>query len=293
MKWQCVCNFQNPSRERTCLACARTCPPADGFLNVVLAEAQEERETLCNLYAKAIGDAEQRGALESVRAFEDAINMNSRTVISCYFERFSKFKKRLNHVFPCFQVMLESGLIWESEDSENGDITWEERENAEKSTLPGCWPNIHFGNLSIEDTGIPHYGNYVLIWKADMVDHRTSLFIGNCVTWRRENKIPADAAAPLGMRANWQDRHLLAVVKCADRITKDTGAADFPAVLLQPGADNGKDDVFIEAHIWGRLTRWSLAKVICIEPEISPTLLDEAQEIARDLKVDGVEVQGI
>jgi len=281
------CKLEYPKDSKNCLNCGRPAPSTKGFPNVVLAEKKKEKKELSQRYEAAIADSTSSGAIARLRQFEATVKAEGRLITACRLTKFFDFGDREGAVFPTFQQLYHAELAFAGDDPNNND-----RLIAEEATLPGCSRRIHFAVLAIDDLGLSHYGNYSLIWNLEMVAHRTSLFIANCLTWRKQNKMPLNVAAPPGNRATWEDRHLLAVVKCAGSITSRTKHSSFPRILVRNRSKQGEYDVFIEGHIWGPLTRSSLSKVICTSAEKSTAKRLLAEEIADELRKLGIEVKG-
>jgi hypothetical protein len=282
------CKLSYPKDSPRCLSCGLPPPTKRGFPNVLLTNKRGERKELIRLYDEAIANSESVGTIGKVREFEEVVQTEARLITACMHNKFFPLADRDGAVFPTFQQLFHAELAFAGDDPNNND-----RLIAEEATLPGCSKRIHFAVLAISDVGIRHYGNYFLIWNLEMVSHRTSLFIANCLTWHLENKMRLNMPAPPGNRASWEDRGVLAVVKSAASITTRTRPSAFPRLLLRDRRTKREYDVFIEGHIWGPLTRRSLAKVVYTAREISTAKQLQAEEIAEELRKIGVDVEGI
>ncbi|CAA9336494.1 MAG: hypothetical protein AVDCRST_MAG68-3391 [uncultured Gemmatimonadetes bacterium] len=232
--------------------------------------------------------ADASGTRATLDEFVRVVEANGRLVTVCNFMKFRWMFEPPNGVFPRFQRLLEAGLIFIDDDPMNAL-----RVQAEEATLPRCSRDITFAALSIEDRGIRHYGNFVIVWNLDQVAHRTSLFVANCVTWRLDRGMTMTEPTPLGFRAVWEHRGRLAAAKHGEEITQRTTPAEFSQILMADSAspDDGKD-IFIEGHIWGQLSRGSVAKLIRLRREESIGDNVNAAKIARALKSVGLDVEG-
>lgn len=281
------CKLEYPTDAKRCTTCGRPAP-SKGFPNVLLAQKTKEKEELNRLYDEAIKDSTSAGSIARVREFEKRVQTDARLITACRFKKFFDIGDQEQGIFPTFQQLHHAELVFAGDDPNNNV-----RQIAEEATLPGCSRRITFAVLAIDEVGLSHYGNYSLIWQLEMVVHRTTLFIANCLTWRQENGMTLDSAAPPGNRATWEERHRLAVIKCAPQITSRTKPSSFPRILVRNRSKKDLYDVFIEGHIWGFLTRMSLMKVICTSPETSQAKRLMAAEIADELRKHGIDVEGI
>ena len=282
------CSYEYPADSAHCLACGRPAPRKAGFPNVVLANRADERRELNNRYIMAMEEAEKEGTRDILSAFIRSVVEDGRLVTACGFPKFRQTFEREDGVFPIFQRMLEAGLIFVGDDPMN-----RLRLPAEEATLPRFSRDITFAALSIENRGISHYGNFLIVWNPERVDHRATLFVANCVTWRLQRGMAMDQPAPPGFRARWQDRGQLAAQKCRAEISPMTTDAEFSCILLRDSANPGDGfDVFIEGHIWGPLSRGSVSRVIRSRRDrrIGDNLT--AAQIARDLHALGIGVEG-
>jgi len=282
------CKFQYPTDSPHCLRCGLPPPGRRGFPNVLLTRRRGERKKLVDRYKQAINESEKAGTLRRVRAFENEVLNEARLITACMHYKFFPLGQRDDGVFPTFQQLFHAELTFAGDDPNNRD-----RLVAEEAILPGCSERIHFAAVAINDVGIYHYGKYFLIWDLAMVRHRTTLFIANCLTWQKENNLDLEIPAPPGNRSSWEDRALLAVVKCAASIKKRTRSSEFARLLLKNRRRKNEYDVFIEGHIWGPLTRRSLAKVIYTGREDSRAMQLLAEEIADELRAMGIDVEGV
>ncbi len=121
---------------------------------------------------------------------------------------------------------------------------------------------IRFAALTLDGEGLTNYGNCSVVMKEEMIAHRASVFDENSVMFMKKHDIKIwDAPElPRGYRAAWNDRHRISAAKLANRLKSDTTAAEFPKVLLKPGAP--ATDEFVEVHIFGSLTLRMFARVI-------------------------------
>lgn len=111
--------------------------------------------------------------------------------------------------------------------------TWEKyRHNAALDLFTGYGEDVHFAVLSPDDTGIPKYGEFTLVFRDDMIEHRTTFFEENTAKWWHNHCaiFPKDSpdGAPLSLGGPDQTRHLQARLKAplggSGRLSRDIPA---------------------------------------------------------------------
>jgi hypothetical protein len=135
---------------------------------------------------------------------------------------------------------------------------------------------IRFASLSVDGACLPHYGEVSLELSENMIAHRATVFEENsAVFFDRHRDIEPDSFA--GHRARWADRGKLALAKHAAELSATSTEADFASVLLRlsPDPAHPEDDVFIEVHIYGSLTRRSLSRVTIDTARASMAMTDD------------------
>ena len=121
-----------------------------------------------------------------------------------------------------------------------------------------------------------------------MVDHRTTLFESNCLTYRQKNGIPLDLEDLVpGLRCTWDQRAMLVVAKYSRDIERSTTADQFQSVIMRIGS-SGDDDEFIEAHIWGPLSRGSIDRVVRTRRDLALDPTDSEEQEYVDMKAERV-----
>jgi hypothetical protein len=109
---------------------------------------------------------------------------------------------------------------------------------------------LRYGALSLDNSGLPTYGDVFCRLRDIMISHRTSFLESNSYAFVRQHKISPGTSPPEGYRSVWDNRHLLALVKLANRVTKGQNAADWQDMLCySDGRDRANDDI-VEAHIF-------------------------------------------
>lgn len=146
----------------------------------------------------------------------------------------------------------------------DGEITpenspWDEKRiQADAALFTHYKEELRFGCLSIDACGLWNYGTCTMVLNERMITYRTTFFHENTAIWYRANR--NKKKTPAGFRAVWEDRHLLCVAKHAADLVADPDPAHFPQILLRPGATT-KDDVFIEAHVYGPFNRQAIKQL--------------------------------
>ncbi len=123
-----------------------------------------------------------------------------------------------------------------------------------------------------------------------MICHRTTVFPWNTVTWFISNSIPLQNAEEhiRGLCACWDDRAKSVVIKLEDRIPHLSSLYDAQQEVLRVGTTTDTDD-FIEAHVFGPITRKAIRSVIVDRSEP----LDQDTSLALRLLEDRCNKSGI
>ena len=223
-----------------------------------LAGEPEEVAALAKRYESVLSDAVNRGCAEAVVEFENAVS-SSEAVVTCPFLEFSRLAASDREIYATFYeksrapIRLPTGGKW--------DVL---RNAVDGALFPGegFRDRIRFAALTLDGRGLPNYGDAWLILADHMIEHRASVFESNSVVWAIRRKMAVEELTdwPKGYRARWEERGKLSAVKLAGAIGARTPLAEHGALLLKGGA-TGRDDEFVEVHVYGTMTRRTLARV--------------------------------
>jgi len=241
------CGLPVPLGRSDCPHCGRP----SLFPNVQAAELDGEQSALAARYRAAIEDAESRGCGEVLRAFESAAGA-AQAVLTRPFADVERLASSDRQLQPTYYQLLEAEARLPYGDR------WDKlRRLADAALFPGYEKDIRFAALSLDGTGLPSYGECSLVLREDMIAHRASVFDENsALLMERWAYNP-----PMGLRAVWQARALLCVAKLAGELRPDTQEEEFAKLLLSPGTDP-ENDCFVEVHIWGSMSGWTLERVV-------------------------------
>jgi len=240
------------SQDRThCPHCGRP----QIFPNVVCALQSVERQELDRRYTVAIQQADREGRRAQVDAFERACQ-NSQAVLCCKLEKLLPVAKGERDLFAKFYDLLSLRFIHEPRP---GEPDWNRLRPITEIALLGSERNhkdLHYGALTLDGHGLPHYGECEVVLRDEMISHRTSVFEENSAMYvhRFGHVIPA------GRRSDWSTRGRLCVAKLASRISAPTSLSQFPGILLK-SAPSALDDQLVELQIFGELTFHSFQRV--------------------------------
>jgi hypothetical protein len=241
------CGHPIPLESSLCPHCARP----SLYPNVRAAEQDTEREALAARYQAAVEDAKRRGCSDVLRAFETAAAA-TQAVLSRPFADVERLASSERQLLPTYYQLLEAEARLPYGDR------WDKlRRLADAALFPGYEKSIRFAALATDGSGLPSYGECSLLLREGMIAHRASVFEDNSALvmerWAYNS--------PGGFRAAWHERTLLCVAKLADQLRPESKESEFAALLLRPGAVP-EDDRFIEVHIWGPMSGWTLERVV-------------------------------
>jgi hypothetical protein len=222
---------------------------------VKAAQVPSERAELEARYQAALRKAESRGARKVLEAFEVATR-SSKAVIARPFREIERLSSSDKEVVSTFyqlmrgEVRLPHGNKW--------DVL---RGLADEALFPGARESIRFAALSLDGSGLPHYGDCSFVLRESMIAHRASVYEENsAIAMKKHSYDP-----PPGRRATWEERGKLGVAKIGEEVESTTTSGRFPGLLLQAGS-TPEEDRFVEVHIWGPMTIRSMERVVMTAP---------------------------
>jgi hypothetical protein len=240
---KCInCNDEIPNHMRYCAICGHDA----GFPNVRAALRPKEVDALECRVEKVKDGVNSRKCNDILNDFEDAVAKSS-VIICARLGKISEFVSSDNSLYQNFYQAIGS----EGQLPENNE--WDSiREPVDSLLFPHYHKEIRFGSLSINRKGITGYGDCCMTLRDIAIKDRATVFEENTVLFIKKHRIVAGDPMPLGYRASWQKRDLLAVAKLGEKITPETSGDEFPKLLA---SSNDKDGDFIEVHIYGPIQR--------------------------------------
>jgi hypothetical protein len=256
------------------------------FPNVRLADRQEERDELERRYQEALSDAESRGCKDAVLAFEREIAVRSKAITNNKSR--IVFDKSIsdNELYASYYERIEGGS--RIPDDDNWDFF---RRITDETIFPYFKSDIHFAALTLDGEGLPNYGDCSIVFRDNMIDRRTSVIECNSVMliikiW---DELKKNCGLPFGYRTVWEDRAKLCIAKLSGKINSDIDPGDYPKLLLTSDKDRTKDE-FVEIHIYGKISRYTLERVI-IQKSSRPPDEDIINKLKEKLSEIGVKVE--
>ncbi|HWO24114.1 MAG TPA: hypothetical protein VNO30_35470 [Kofleriaceae bacterium] len=191
-----------------------------------------------------------------------------------------RLAKADNHGYASFWELLHAGVRLPE------GSRWDRARGLADTELFGAFrDHIRFAALSLDGTCLSHYGAVSLELKEDMIAHRSTVFEENSAVFfehrRQRGEEPPKIA---GHRAHWNDRGKLALAKHGHELTPTTTGKDFASMLLRSGPTSA-EDVFIEVHIYGSLTRRSLARVTVDSAQTSPSIIADLRDRLTEINI--------
>lgn len=290
-----ICGFCGHEMPRMpcCPHCAR---PAAAYPNVCAAEDAKEKEELENRYNAAASQAEKNACSHIFQQFEEQVGANSCAVIAKNLGEAISLLGSDNVILLTYYKKLKAGMLLPIDDEIN-----RYRKCSEEFLFPDFKEDIHFAALALDNFGVKNYAIFEsglfgdiethLTLDEEMIAHRTTVFERNNVIWLKvlDPSVSKLVDYPKGFRAVWEDRGKIAAVKTVQHFKPNTDPGEFPELLLKQGDDKESDD-FIEAHIFGSISRHTLKRVV-IKSQKRKTralMMDMAIEKARN---SGLEIE--
>lgn len=247
------CRATLPDHVRHCVVCG-----ADAKVpNVRAAGKEEEVRALQLRVADAQTDALTHGYDAILKDFGDAVS-GSVAVICRALGKVSELLSSDSQLFGTFYQGISSDTRL-PEDNE-----WDRIRQAVDSLLfPFYYQELRFAALSIDGSGVTGYGEYCVVLNDVAIKERASIFEENTIVFVKRHRIVAGDRIPVGYKATWENRGLLAVAKLSSRLSPTTAPADYQSILINSGAT---DSDFIEVNIYGPIHRRAVKRVSGPEP---------------------------
>lgn len=227
-------------------ACS-VCGKDAGAPNVRFAGRPVEVAALDERVAEARISANAKGTIRVLNAFGVAVG-HSRAVLSKSLGDLDTILQSSSKLMQAYHPAVRSGL---RTPQNNG---WDDiRESNDSRVNPHFFHLLHYAALSLNDEGVPHYGDYAISLETTFIDDRTTVFEENPALFNVKHPMSKDRMVPLGYRAPWDARDKLAMAKLQYKITITTETGDFPDILLEKTISSSGDSDFIEVHIYGKL----------------------------------------
>jgi len=246
------CHEEIPEHVRSCVVCGADA----GYPNVRAALHSEETTALELRVKEAEENANLQGCDGILKSFRKDV-ANSSAVVCCSLGKLNELASSDNLLYQTFYQAIGSEARL-PEDNEYDTI----REAVDSLFFPHYHEQIRFGALSINRTGISGYG-YCMVLKEMAIKDRATVFEENLILFVKRLRIVAGDPLPLGCRAPWAKRDLLAVAKLGKRITPTTTQAEFSELLIS--SPTRVADI-IEVHIYGPIHRRAIEHLSGREP---------------------------
>lgn len=226
-----------------------------GTLNVRTARLHEEVTALDRRYQEAKASLEGQNLQELGSQFEQAVQQRAIAVINTHYG----FVK--NMVMGGEKYLNYYERKQEKIDDPPSRIANQNRQIVDGYAYAEYGRKLRFAAMAMDTRGLPSYGPVTMVLKSELVESRGSLLERNSYHFVTEHccKAVGDSPfpfqqAPMGYRADWANRHRLALAKHAADLTPGMNSGDFDALILSPGEGGGSNarrhDRFVEIGIY-------------------------------------------
>jgi hypothetical protein len=238
---KCKRGHDIPGNVTLCIVCSLPV----GFPNVRYAERSEEVRALDRRVRDARISSTARGTLETLEAFGAAVD-GSNAVINRSRADLEYLLGGDGKLMQAFHPAVRAGLRVPENNQFDPD-----RDANDSRISPLFYDKIHFAALTLDRSGVPHYGDFAITLRQDFIAERSSVFWENPVKFNEEHPAGRGKPVPYGYRATWGVRSKLAMAKLHPKIDTSTVEAEFPDILLEKTPDPTGYSDFIEVHIYG------------------------------------------
>lgn len=227
------------------------------FPNVKDAQEPIEKEALIARYKEVAATAAANGLSNELEILRGLLESTS-VVVARRLNEALRLANDDNELYSTFYQQTESSSRIPK------DSVWDIlRTCADEVLFPGYKREIRFGSFSVNDLGIPRYGDCYLVLDDKKIEHRTTAFEENSSVFMKRHNVSLAQLTdlPRGFRAEWNCRSLLGLAKIASRLKPGMTKAEMQLLILN-GGESDEEDCFIEAHIFGSFTRRSLRTLV-------------------------------
>jgi hypothetical protein len=230
------------------------CESDIGFPNV--RKAESEKEQLFERYASVENSIQQRDISDVTKNFQGYIQENAKLVLAKSVVDVIGISNP-NKMFATFhqEVRMNARIAQDNQFDKN-------RDGFESIVNPQYYEKIHYAALSLTNKGITYYGAVQLSLDLNKVKHRTTLFEENSHSFITRHKLTGADSAPKGYRATWDDKAILATIKCSHKLSKNTTESSYSSIIVN---DTSEDPDFIEAHIYGNISGFAIQSMGIID----------------------------
>jgi len=259
------------------LRCCPTCKADLGAPNVRLCKSDENSNALNARYQNACKKATSEKCLKTFKELEEAIKKNSVVVITMPASVARNLFENPVYLYNNYENLVGANIRTPAVFNDD------RQRSVVGACLFGSYANcIVYGALSLATEGLPTYGELCCRLKNKAIEKRTSFLETNSFKFVEEHNITASKGLPLGYMACWEQRHLLVLIKLAERISDGQTESEWQELLIQSDSQNRKNDDFIEAHIYDNLNRYAVEAVV----QCRSKKLNKAQQLDIDLAIE-------
>lgn len=238
---RCSNGHDIPVAVLNCVVCGETV----GFPNVRYAGRPGERAQLDQRLAEARISAIARGSIDRLEAFGRAV-AGSKAVVSRSQGDLDNMLKGDGQLMQAYHPAVRAGLRL----PQNNEYD-PARDQNDSRINPHFYDRLHFGALTLDGVGVPHYGPFAITLRNAMIETRTTVFEKNPFIFNEEHPPVRNRPVPYGFRSTWAERHKLAMAKLHSKIAPETTDGEFSDILLEKTTEADGHSDFVEVHVYG------------------------------------------
>jgi len=229
-----------------------TCGWDNGYPNVRQAETEEE--FLSGRLREAEARATQRQCLGQLNALREDVKKSVAVIVTNPNKAYALLNDP-SELYTTFYRVVASGTRMPRPN-------WfdQVRGVADELLFPNYREYISFAALSLDGVGSSHYGNVHLVLADFAIRERATAFEENSLLFCEKHRLGVHEKIAPGHRSTWKQRDRLAVAKLEPKLSPTTQPEDFSGIVLS--REEAFDGDFIEVHIYERLNRQSIQRVL-------------------------------
>jgi hypothetical protein len=230
------CQYVNRRNSLKCLKCSESL----GAVNVNIIDIDSEKEALNLRYENSRNSSK---AFDKLCEFENHVKENGKAVINTDIKLLHLILQK--GMYQNYHILVEENVKEIAKDFDN------RKRSKVEGYLFGAElaRKLVYAALSTDGNGLRGYGKVSITLLNEAIERRASLLEENSYDFAMTNDRIINDEIPKGFRANWIDKHKLAVAKLFEKITINTYESEFNDIILFTDGNRGNEN-FIEIYIF-------------------------------------------
>jgi hypothetical protein len=252
-----ACGEENARNADRCEHCTREL----GFVNVNIYSDPHFQNGLKNRYQNTLKEARTPEDQQALADMEQVVQDQSHALINLNFDLLRKVVLEKQDYLPYQTAVLQDKRPKAS------FLNDKDRCVVEAAFYGIDGGRVVYAALALNDIGLSSYGKITMILKTKSIEERTTVFERNTFPLFDDfvaKGWPVRGPIPAGYSGTWHERGQLVVCKHGVSYLASSPKPKLDAMLLCVGTTRN-DDEFIELHIFNKLNRLAVQRIVIHE----------------------------